>query len=75
MRRNKMEEIRQQPSKFKKRNRIIAILLLPVLVICCFVGLSLYWTSDRKHMSKTNTNRYEDIRFNVLLSEEEYAKQ
>ncbi len=74
MRLNKMEEIRQQPSKFKKRSRIVAILLLPVVVICCFVGLSLYWTSDRKQMNKTNTNRYEEIRFNVLLSEEEYAK-
>lgn len=44
-----------------KRIKIITILLLPILTICFAVGLSLYWLSDKKQMTKINRSKHKQL--------------
>lgn len=57
---NAIKGIRKQLPKSQKSNRIITALLFPAIVIYWFVGLSLFWTDDKRQISRKvrNRNRY-----------------
>ena len=57
------------------RNRLILFLSMPIVVFFWFFGWSLYWIGSREQSAKSAIRkRQEDLTFEVLTPEQEYAK-
>jgi CHASE3 domain sensor protein len=57
------------------RNRSILFLAMPVVVFFWFFGWSLYWIASRKQNAKlVERKRQEDLTFDILTHEPQYAK-
>jgi CHASE3 domain sensor protein len=57
------------------RNRLIFFLAMPVVVFFWFFGWSLYWIASIKQTAKSvERKRQEDLTFDVLTPEPQYAK-
>ena len=52
-------------NRMRKRNKPLAILLLPALIFLFFMGWSLYWTGDKKNQK--HIDRKEPKKGNITL--------
>jgi hypothetical protein len=69
--------MRKQASIPRKRNRVVMVLLLPVVAILWLMGWSLCWVGFRKQLvksAKSKRHEGEDLTFTVLMPEQKHVK-
>jgi len=58
-----------------RRNRVVMVLLLPVVAILWFLGWSFYWMDYMNQLGKSaKSNCHEDVTFTVLMPEQKHAE-
>lgn len=69
--------MKNQKQKAHKLNRVVMVLLSPVMSILWLIGWSLYWTSSRKQLTKSaksGQNEDEDLTFTVLMTKQQHLE-
>jgi len=57
----------------RKRNRLVLLLMLPIVVFILFIGWSLYWIGSRENAKPRKTSEQNELTFAVEMREEKYA--
>jgi len=57
----------------RKRNRLVLLLMLPIVVFILFIGWSLYWIGSRENDKPRKASEQNELTFAVEMPEEKYA--